>query len=394
MKLTQREKVLLAILLSVLILYVEYTYLLKGQMDRSLSLSATKAQLEQRLTMAQNAAESEKALTGELEKSRTAAFTVMEKYFVTSEQEELILLVHDLLDNSGVDASGFTFAAPEDAQVGDATFRKITMTMNFTSSYDALEKWLKKVWDFQKMIAVDNVSVARNEQGALNGTVDLSFYYLKGHEGLEYRDNLYQITPDDTFYKADPFAASAGANDFRINYIYTGGKEPGEAPYVPYADLTGHWAQTIINDFGNQGFLPPVQGTAFGPDTPMTRGEFVIMLDRIYKWPMPDTPVDLKQFSDYSTLGSYENAIAKAVTKGYLGGYVVGFSDNTLRPRDPMTYEEMEFIIQKLKNQPDFSWETIGARLKAEKGIDSPGLSDRKTVMSKAEAVYLMTVVK
>lgn len=394
MKLTNRERVLLGILLTVLVLYVEYTYLLRGQISSTMALASTKAELSQRLEAAQNAAASEQVLTADLEKSQTAAYSVLDKYFVTSQQEDLILLVHDLLENTGVDVSGITFASPEEAQVGNASFRKVTMTLAFSAGYGDLEKLLKKIWDYKKMIAVDNITMSRSETTVLNGTLDLGFYYLNGHEGLNYQDNLYQIMPDDSFYKADPFAVSAGASDFRVNYLYTGGKEPGDQAYVPYADIKGHWAERYINSFGESGFLPPAQGVDFGPDTPMTRGEFIVMLDRIYQWPMPDKPVDLKQFSDYSTLGSYENAIAKAVTKGFLGGYVVGFSDNTLRPRDSMTYEEMEFVIQKLKNQPDFTWNTVAEKLQSELGVISPGLSDKKGYMTKAEAVYLMATVK
>ncbi len=394
MKLTSREKALLGVLLALVILYIEYTYLLSGQFERINASSEVKKNLEIRLDMLNNAPKTETDLNGKIQQSMVAVNAVMDKYFVTTQQEELILLMNDLLTDSGVTAYGFVFGPPGEAALGDATFKTATITINFSATYENFEKLMKKIWGFQKMLVIDNISMSRDQSGMVSGNFDIVCYYLTGHEDTGYIDNLYQIIPDESFYKGNPFSPSAGANDFRINYLFMGGKEPGEVAYVPYDDIKGHWAEAIINDFGNQGYLPPTQSKTFGPDTPMTRGEFVIMLDRIYKWPMPEQTVDLKKFTDYASLGSYENSIAKAVFKGYMGGFVVGYTDNTLRPRDPMTYDEMEFIVRKLKEQPNFKWEQIATSLKAEKAIDSAGVADKKAAMSKAEAVYMMNIIK
>lgn len=394
MKLTSREKTLLGLLIVALLFYVEYTYLLSGQMERIKAATEVKSGLELRLDQLKNAEKTTTELDTQIDQGMGSLSGVMDKYFVSTQQEEIILLVNDLLAGSGIDASGFTFGVPEEVMLEDKPFRKMNLTMNITANYPDLEKFYKKVWDFKKMIVIDNVSLARNEQGSLGGNIDLGFYYLSGYEGVGYKDNLYQIMPDDSFLKSDPYTPSAGAGDFRINYLYTAGKEPGDVAYTPFSDITGHWSENLVNSFGEQGYLPQTQTNTFGPDTPMSRGEFVIMLDRIYKWPMPDQPVNLQQFTDYASLGSYENSIAKAVYKGYLGGFVVGYSDNTLRPRDAMTYEEMEFIVQKLKNQPDFKWDSVAAALKTEKNVDSKGVADKKTAITKAETVYLMSVVK
>lgn len=114
------------------------------------------------------------------------------------------------------------------------------------------------------------------------------------------------------------------------------------------------------------------------------------MLDKIYQWPMPESQIDLIKFEDYGTLGSYENSMAKAIFKGYFGGYVAGYQDNTLRPRAPITYEEVEFIMGSVLSKPDFSWNEMGQKLLVEKNIVSNGLENKNAYLTRAEAVYLL----
>lgn len=394
MKYTNREKILLGVLILAVLFYVEYTYVITGQLERIKTQSEINSGLQIQLDELKNAKDSEKKIQGDIDKGMKGIKEISDRNFITTEQEELILMINDLVTDSGVDVKSYSFPVPQETTIGGKSFKKVVATISFTSSFENLDKLLNRIWSFQKILVVDNVMLNKDESGILNGNLDIVCYYLPIIDGVDTKDNLYQIIPDDSFFKGNPFIATPGAGDFRLNYIFNGGQDPSEVAYTPYGDIKGHWAESVINDFGNSGYLPQIQEKTFGPDTPMTRGEFVVMLDRIYKWPKPEKPVDLKQFSDYASLGSYENSIAKAVFKGYLGGYVVGYSDNTLRPQDPLTYEELEYIVQKLKSQPGFKWEQIASKLKAEKNVDTKGSLNKKETVTKAESVYLMSVIK
>lgn len=394
MNLTQREKLLLGILAAAVVLYFEYTYLLKGQLATLAAAQSEKAAYEMKLEALNNAEVKGKALDADIAKAMEAGKVVLDKYFSTTEQEEVILLMNDLLANSGMSISKISFTDLAEVKVRDIPFRKTTLTLDYSGTYDSLFNFMKKVWNFQKQIVIANASMDGSKGEPLTGVITLDLYYLTGHEGTEYKDNLYQMLIDENFFKGNPFVVSPGAGDFRMNYVFIGGKEPGAQAYTPFADIAGHWAEKEINSFGEKGYLLKNQENTFGPDTPMTRGEFVIMLDKIYQWPVPAEPVDLTKFTDYSNLGSYENAMSKAVLKGLLGGYVVGFTDQTLRPRDPITYEEAEFIVQKIKGDASFKWEAVSAKLLEEKTVTSPGAADKKGNMTKAEAVYMMTHFK
>lgn len=400
MKMTQREKLLVTLLAVCALVWLEYTYLIKNQME---SYELTKADLaiyQQKLVQLEKAPTDIKALDQKMIDLQSSTVTVLDKQFTTTQQEELILLLNDLLDNTGVTATDIGFDLPTAVVTDDETLYQMPITISMSGNYESLMTFFKKVWGFQKMLVIDqlDLGMATTDTGAatdaIAGSMTLFVYYMKVPEGIVYQDNLYQWIVDDTFFKGNPFKLSPGATDFRINAIFTGGKDIDAAGYVPFTDIKGHWAEKEINAFGEQGYIKKGQTDTFGPDTPMTRGEFIVMIDGIYQWPVPAEPADLTQFTDYDNLGSYANAISKAVVKGLLGGYVEGFDDKTLRPRDPITYSDVEYMLQRIKNDPAFNWEIVAEKLLAEKNVVSAGVEDKAAQMTKAEAVFLMTYFK
>jgi hypothetical protein len=126
----------------------------------------------------------------------------------------------------------------------------------------------------------------------------------------------------------------------------------------------------------------------------MSRGEFIVLVDGIYQWPTTYDDVDLTEFRDYDDLGSLESSFAKAIHRGYLSGYVEGYTDKTLRPRDSITYEEVEFLMKKIKGNSSFDWTDIADSITSRKGIVESRWSNPLGKLSRAEAVYLLYYFK
>lgn len=411
MKMTSREKLLVLLLVVVLMGWLEFNYLMKPLFA---SYDLTKADLvtyTDKLTALKAAPGEIKKIETKLGENQNLIYGILEQHFTTTEQEEVILLMNDLAEGTDIRVSDISFSEPitmvlpgEDPAVPSETLYQVPITVNYEGSYDGLMAYMKKIWGFQKRLVVDTLDITGADDAAtqtegvaaaeVSGSVTLHLYYTRIPEGIQYSDNLYKWITDDTFFKGNPFKDSAGASDFRINYLFTGGKDIEAAAYVPFADIKGHWAEKEINDFGEKGYVKRGQNDKFGPDLSMTRGEFIIMLDGIYQWPVPEQAPDMTVFTDYDDLGSYENAIAKAVMKGLLGGYVVGFEDKTLRPRDPITYSDVEYLMQRLKNDESFKWDIVAEKLLAEKNVISAGVADKAAFVTRAEAVFLMTHFK
>ncbi|MDR6554413.1 S-layer homology domain-containing protein [Paenibacillus qinlingensis] len=105
-------------------------------------------------------------------------------------------------------------------------------------------------------------------------------------------------------------------------------------------DISGHWAERSIRDGVAKGLVNGYPNGTFRPDTPVSRAEFALMLQRIMAWP------DGKgvSFQDQSDIPSWASgAVAAAVQTGTISGY----PDNTFRPNSNINRAEVTVLIAK-----------------------------------------------
>jgi len=390
MKLSKRESNLIRYMVIILLAVLYMNYLLLPGLSYYDMVKIELEKVEKEYQDALNAVEEEIILDKEIEELSDINNEVIKKYFTTTQQEELVLLLLEFINDVKVDSiiySKYTTIA-----VADRKLFGQTVEVDFESSYAEVMELLKNNWDFHKQIAVDELSFSKVNDSTLTGNITLHYYWAP--ETTYYEDQLFHWVQNEAYYKGNPFASVEHID--RQNYIYIGGDSSKleELFNKPFADVGGHWAESEIESFRQSGYVIADDQNRFLPDAPITRGEYIIMLDKIYQWPAPSDDIDLTGFQDFSELGNYQGAIAKAILKGYMGGYVIGYTDNTLRPRDPITYEEIEYIMSKVKEDETFIWDSVGQRIESERGYSSPGLIDKTQSVSRAEAVYLMYFYK
>ncbi|MDF2546487.1 MAG: hypothetical protein K0R93_1385 [Anaerosolibacter sp.] len=390
MKLTRRERVLVSVLGAVLFLWVYYQFLITPQLVELDSLKQQREQYKAEMTKVENAAATEKKLDENITAMNEKIKLITNNFFTTTEQEEFILLFNEMLQDPNLNVSVISFTPFTIEKLGETELESMNATLSYEGDYPSLMNLLRSMWKFQKKIIVKNINMARTEGGRLSGSFEIGFYRMKNSPDL--KDDLFRWYIDEDFYKENPFSSMSPSNGLKINYLFIGG-DPSKLKtdtYVKFTDIVGHWAEAELNDFGEKRYIQGNQENQFKPDEAITRGDFIILLDRVYQWPVPEGKVDLTKFGDYSTLGSYESSIAKAIFKGFIGGYVAGYTDNTLRPREPITYEEVEYIMRQVKTDPGFNWNQVGEKAKTEKGFESVGLTNKTGYLSKGEAVYLL----
>jgi len=391
-KLTKRERNLLIGLGLILFLglYVNFGVLPLYKMV--VEQTVEKEFVAENLDKAKNAVATESQLDKDIEDNKVKAGEYLKRYFASATQEELLLTINEFTKVEPV-VENLTFTDYQKINRGNMDFTAMGATVSTKGTYAATAKLMNAVWNFQKHVAIDNISFTRVDAANVTSDIDLSFYWLPN--APDHNDSLVQWIPNETFLKADPFSNMEGDPAW-INHIFIGGDEARLQDIFnkPFSDVAGHWAEKEIEAFRKSGYLIADAQNLFKPNDPMSRGEFLIMLDKIYKWPAPEGSVDLTKYTDYTSLGNYEGPIAKAISKGYLGGYVIGFTDNTLRPRDPITYEDMAYVMSKIKNDAKFTWKPVAEKLLAEKAFTSPGTANPKLPMSRAEVVFLMTYFK
>ncbi len=115
------------------------------------------------------------------------------------------------------------------------------------------------------------------------------------------------------------------------------------------ADVPGHWAEAEVNALLSQGVIRGYEDGTFRPNAPITRAEFVTMLNRAAG---AQASGETAAFADV-TAGDW---FAADVALAAASGVVNGFEDGTFRPKQSVTRQEVAVILARaleLQAAPD-----------------------------------------
>lgn len=373
--------------------YLALTYVIDPQIIKKEELMLQKSQTAMQIQMIESSIQDEAMLDETIEDEYRQIKELAKQFYNTTPQEELILLFNDLLYMSEIQSNMITFPAPSLTTIENIEFLETTINIDFRGEYQSLMNLFDTVWKFPKRIKVDRLNLNVGENG-LQGSVSFELIHLLVDAGVV--DNLYAWYIDELFMKENPFSPLEKDNT-TVRYLYTGEDENlfNASRFKEFTDITGHWVENEINSYLKEGYIYMNPYNTFGPDSPITRGEFVVLLDNVYKWTNEDDEIiDLTKFTDYELLGDMASAYARAIQKGFISGFLEGYDDNTLRPNNPITYSEIELIMNRIKQSDSFTWSIVAADITAQKGISSAAWSDLSQNMTRAEAIYLLTYFK
>ncbi|SMP48769.1 S-layer homology domain-containing protein [Anoxynatronum buryatiense] len=391
MRMTKREKVLLSILIFALLFYGSYRFLVIPQMSEMAFYKTELEELQLQIGRLSTLEEQEQRLDQEIHEAIERQVAVQANYFsLIEEQEEIILLLNEFLMNPDVSATAFSFTPPSRETTGDTELASMNVLVTYEANYASLINLLRSMWQFDRKIVVNQLAMSAVEADRLTGNLQLNLYDLTHMTGQV--DNLFMWLQSAENFKTNPFSPAAPAGAFQMRYMFLDADAAllAQMPYVPFEDMGGHWAETAVHALGERGAFPPSGNLTYGPDLPISRGEFIILLDRLFDWPMPSEPVDLTQFDDYEELGRYESSISRAIFSGYLSGFIVGHQDNTLRPNAPIAYREVEFVMRKILNDESFGWTETAQLIQNETGHSSEGITDSAAYLTRGEAAYFL----
>lgn len=389
MRVTKREKLLLIVLFFAAVAYAAYTFLVVPQWA-DIEEKQAEIQFWQRQREAVDRAPATlAALQEELTVIEEGMTEVGDRYFsMLNTQEEVILLMNELLQTQGVRDLSISFSPVQEVRIESGVVNRQTVSVSLTSPYASLWQLLRSIWAFDEQIIVSSLSITGNEEGGLNVQTVLQLHDVSGITKV-FNPLVYWFNLED-WVKANPFTPLPGQMFPGIRYWLTSVTLDEMRTYIKFADIRGHWAEAAIDAFGEERLVFGDGANRFFPDSPITRGEMVVLLDGYFKWPMPEDPIDLTNFVDYREIGSYSSIMARAVFKGFVSGYIVGYDDRTLRPNSPMSYEEFANVMSRIYGDPTFTWERGAEEILEATGHRSVGLTDISRPMTRAEAVYYL----
>ncbi len=106
-------------------------------------------------------------------------------------------------------------------------------------------------------------------------------------------------------------------------------------------DTAGHWAEPVIEKWVDAGFITGYSDGTFRPDNPVTRSEFIALVNRAFSF---ENKTDI-YFTDLSPdYWGYEE-----IQKGAAAGYIEGGTEGTFRPDAFVTRQEAATIMSRIK---------------------------------------------
>lgn len=161
--------------------------------------------------------------------------------------------------------------------------------------------------------------------------------------------------------------------------------------YEAMDDIAGHWAVKHIETYLKRNYIIGYPDRTFRPYQSITRAEFVTILDRLYNWPalMPNIYVG-SHFVDSNVFEGFADSIHRATALGYIRGY----DDGTFRPHVSISYQEVEWLMERIAGQANFKWEKIADRILEEYYVRSRSYNSMQNYISRGEVVYLLYLIE
>lgn len=221
-----------------------------------------------------------------------------------------------------------------------------------------------------------------------NKNIELKFEYYGDEKGGIYKlvDNKWFYLPstiEEGFIttKLKPKSFSKDENIFVVLI---------DKNATLFYDIRGHWAKDEINTFARRGIVSGYGDGTFKPNKNLSRGEFLSILSKVYDWDTKSMSYDTaKKFKDYNTFKYYKDVINYAVNKNYIQGY----SDNTFKPNNPITYKEVETIMERITDNKNFRWYNTAARILYDKGYRCKSYNSMNNHITRAEVVYMLYLI-
>ncbi|HCC06545.1 MAG TPA: hypothetical protein DEP72_00060 [Clostridiales bacterium] len=238
---------------------------------------------------------------------------------------------------------------------------------------------------------VYNVQV-KNEEGYMNvyKPSTLNFKYIGGENV-----GVYKITETGLMYYASEINGSLIECEIDER-TFKGGDYVVliDKSYKGLSDIDDNWAKDEINLMVKRGWVSGYEDGSFRPNEKITRAEYAVMLYNMLGWYNYGVADNVQvYFSDANMLGMWGR---KAVYVAVVEGIITGYPDGSFRPNNKITYQEVEWLVQRVyknKGYSNFVWEDIAQIMMDEKGVISKGITDKRNYITRNEVAYMFYIL-
>ena len=272
LKLSKREITLLAVLGTILLGFVYYKFIIVPQTASAQTFKAERNLKREELKTLKEDIASQKKLEIELLDLQDKIKNESQRYFLTLDQEEIILILNEFVEGTKVKLKSVNFEEPrvetvgategeegesqaqaeteentdENAEDKDSTSLDVhTVSLEYESDYYSLLDFLKNISSYHKKIMIKNININKEETGKIIGNITIEFYVIG--KIIDGEELLYAWEPDQGSVVGDPFLEFKGYTVAKDN-VETDGSTAPMGSIQAYEGSTGS-----NSGFGNYG---------------------------------------------------------------------------------------------------------------------------------------------
>lgn len=279
--LTTSEKVLLVLLAIAIILYVGNRFILIPQAASINDLENQKVDMSMRINEMNATLRREPEIKKAFEELEIERNQILNNYFPTLDQSQIIYLLNDMLPMEEVEISNLDFSRPVTESLNQIDVRNMAISLPFNGPYSEVLKLVKSIESSPRRMMVDSITLDRESDDLMAGSMNLKVYSLEGLAETDPNVIFVQIpynsnekTLFNSFENFDMMSSSIngsvvtpGTTDGSVG---TGiGDEPSE-PEPIRGDIINNFEQRDYDFIPSHEF---VKGTAT-PTTIKTSGRF------------------------------------------------------------------------------------------------------------------------
>ena len=220
-ELTKNEKVLLSLLSAVILIWLSYSFVLIPQAEKLQALNAEKIEYQDKIDYMNTTLRKEEAINKEWNLLHTEKQEIVNRYFPTIDQAQIIYLLDDLIENDQVSIVDLNFNRPSYDDIGEFQVKNMDVSIPYKGGYDGILGIVNAIRRSPRKILVDSLSMDRDSEGQLNGNMSLKFYSLEGiaeaDSDVIYIDTISDGNKDSPFAEYDDYTVSTYNEDGSIS---------------------------------------------------------------------------------------------------------------------------------------------------------------------------------
>lgn len=222
---SKREKNLLILLITAIIFWLIYKFIILVQAESIIQLKNSKEAYENELIRIDKILVKESSIIKQCTNLNEEFDEISKRYFSDINQPEIMQILNEIIDNGRLKVPSMSFIGPDYIQLNDMDSKYLGISLPFEGSYKDLDLFLSQLRNSPKKLLVTQLSLSNSIEDTLNGQITLdAFTYgseYKGQGGYFYNNNLN----DNKENPFKPFEGYTGREEIAETFEDAGSEE-------------------------------------------------------------------------------------------------------------------------------------------------------------------------